>query len=118
MAYRVPFLTRETLRRRAEGFLSKCHASLVLPIPIELIVERELGLDIIPVPGLQSSHDIEAFVVARERIAHVLSQENLSFDANNDGVREHLKKLIAGQFDVSPEVIHRRLDFDKLWDVR
>jgi len=53
----IPYLPNVRLRREAEAFLEQTHPSRVLPIPIEQMVER-LGLDIVPVPGLQRAFDM------------------------------------------------------------
>lgn len=48
--------------RQAEAFIGQYHPSRKLPVPIEEIVEFGLGLDIVPVPGLQSSFDVVAYI--------------------------------------------------------
>lgn len=48
----VPRLSSDELRRHAREFLAKHHPKGTLPVPIEAIVEFQLGLDIVPVPGL------------------------------------------------------------------
>ena len=53
----IPYLSDKQLRAQASAFLDETHKSRTLPIPIELIVER-LGLDIVPVPGLQAGFDM------------------------------------------------------------
>src|SRR5579871_4472789 len=62
MAIIAPFLPYEKLRSVADAFLKQHHPSGDLPIPIERIVEFKLGLDIVPVPGLQDGFDIDAFI--------------------------------------------------------
>jgi len=57
----VPHLSYDQLRRQAEGFLARYHASKRIPIPIEKIVEFELKLDIVPVPGLEEAFEIVGF---------------------------------------------------------
>jgi len=61
--FKVPFISKETLARQAEAFLAKYHASRELPIPMERIVESDLGLDIVPVPGLRH-FDVVAYVTS------------------------------------------------------
>lgn len=61
--FEAPFLPRETLEARAEGFLASAGALDGLPIPIEMILERS-GVDIVPVPGLQSGYDIDGYLSA------------------------------------------------------
>ncbi len=57
----VPHLSYDQLRRNAEAFLTRYHASKRIPIPIERIVEFELKLDIVPVPGLVEAFEIVGF---------------------------------------------------------
>jgi len=57
----VPHVSYDQLRRNAEVFLTRFHASKRIPIPIEQIVEFELKLDIVPVPGLEEAFEIVGF---------------------------------------------------------
>ena len=50
-----PFLSSEELEKAAEDFLEKYHPTREIPIPIENIVEFDLGLEVIPVQGLQKA---------------------------------------------------------------
>ena len=50
-----PFLSPEELEKAAEDFLAQYHSSREIPIPIEHIVEFDLGLEIVPVQGLQKA---------------------------------------------------------------
>ena len=43
-----------------EDFLKKYHPSLSVPIPIELIAEKELGIELIPVIDMKKRFDVEA----------------------------------------------------------
>jgi Zn-dependent peptidase ImmA (M78 family) len=43
---------------------SKYHPSGELPVPIERIIEFQLGLDIVPVPGLQDQYDVDAYITS------------------------------------------------------
>lgn len=54
----VPFLTKDKLRRRAESFLDRTHSSREIPVPIELIVDHVLHINIVPVPDLQRNFDL------------------------------------------------------------
>jgi hypothetical protein len=56
--------TFRELRKIAEDSLQEFHPSGELPVPIEEIVEFDLQLDIVPVPGLMSEFDIDAFLTA------------------------------------------------------
>ena len=48
-------LSYEQIRGRATEFLKQHHPSGTIPIPIEHIAEADLGIDIVPVPGLQDA---------------------------------------------------------------
>lgn len=50
---RAPFLPYDKLRESANNFLDKYHPSRKIPVPIEEIVEFQLKMDIVPMPGLQ-----------------------------------------------------------------
>jgi hypothetical protein len=50
--FQGPFYAYTTLQSEAEKFLSRYHSVGTIPVPIELIIERDFGIDIIPVPGL------------------------------------------------------------------
>jgi hypothetical protein len=60
----APFLPYETLRRSADQFLANYHKAGTLPVPIERIVEFDLGLDIVPVPGLLREFEVDAFITS------------------------------------------------------
>jgi hypothetical protein len=64
---KTPHVARRTFRdiaRVAEEFLTAHHPSGELPIPIEEIIEFDCAIDIVPVPGLLSDLDIDAFMTA------------------------------------------------------
>ena len=64
---KTPHVPRRTFRdiaRVAEEFLTAHHPSGELPIPIEEIIEFDCAIDIVPVPGLLSDLDIDAFMTA------------------------------------------------------
>lgn len=60
--YSIPYVKYDDLREQATLFLNKHHPSYELPIPIEEIIEFQIGLDIIPLPGLCSTFDIEGWL--------------------------------------------------------
>ncbi len=59
-----PSLQPAQIERAANDFLAKYHPNLGIPIPIEHIIELQLGLDIIPVPGLRKAWDIDGFLTS------------------------------------------------------
>lgn len=48
--------------RAADKFLKTYHSSLTLPIPIEDIVERKMGIAVVVVPGIKSLLGIDSFI--------------------------------------------------------
>lgn len=67
----VPFINERVLRAHAENFLERYHPSLVIPIPIEVIVERDLKIQIVPIPGLRRTFHIDAFITSDFKEIHV-----------------------------------------------
>lgn len=57
-----PFRDYEEIKRVASDFLAEHYPSLSIPVPIELIAERDFGIDIVPCPGLQTLRGIDAFM--------------------------------------------------------
>jgi hypothetical protein len=64
LAIRVPRLSYVDLRGYADRFLGEHHPTLSPPVPIDEIAEFGLGINIIPIPGLQAVHDIDGFLSA------------------------------------------------------
>ncbi len=60
----VPHLSYDQLRRHAEAFLAKHHPAQQLPVPIEQIIEFQLHIDIIPLPGLEEAFEIVGFTAS------------------------------------------------------
>lgn len=61
MSLNVPHLTYNQLRATAEAFLKRYHPSRKIPIPIEQIIEFQMRLDIVPLPGLLEAYDVDGF---------------------------------------------------------
>ena len=60
----IQYLSYNDLRGFADSFLARFHPSRTIPIPIEEIVDLQLQIDIIPLPGLRQAHDTEAFITS------------------------------------------------------
>ncbi|MEX1028354.1 MAG: ImmA/IrrE family metallo-endopeptidase, partial [Candidatus Paceibacterota bacterium] len=58
----VPFLSYDRLKAEAASTLSKSHVCDRFPIAIELIVERDYDMDVVPIRGLQKAFNIDAFI--------------------------------------------------------
>ena len=89
------FLPPSEIEAAAEAFLRKHHPARTVPIPIEEILDLQLKLNIIPVPGL-FNHGIDAF---------------LSGDLNNLYIdQEHLEYRISrARFTFAHEAGHLSL---------
>jgi len=59
---KVPQYSYGRLCRLAAEFLGKCNPQDTIPVPIEEIAEVSLGLNIIPIPGLQRAFDVDGFI--------------------------------------------------------
>lgn len=60
----VPHLSYDQLRRHADAFLIKYHPTQQIPVPIEQIIEFQLHLDIVPLPGLEEAFEIVGFTAS------------------------------------------------------
>jgi hypothetical protein len=59
----VEFLSDEKLKALVEQFRLKLKLKDV-PVPIDVLIEKDLNIDIIPIPGLQKSFEIEGFITS------------------------------------------------------
>jgi len=93
---RAPILSYEDLRRSANDFLAMYHPSRSLPVPNEEIIDLQLKINIIPVPGLQREIEMDAFI---------------SSDCTEITVDEfvYLKRLNRYRFSLAHEVGHKIL---------
>lgn len=48
----IEYRSDESIKESTQEFLRRYHPDDTIPVPIEEIIEFDLGLDIIPVPGL------------------------------------------------------------------
>ena len=60
--FKPKWLSDDEIRVAADKFLDEYHASDEYPIPIEEIVEFKLGIEIIPIPNLQDTWDVDGFI--------------------------------------------------------
>ncbi|RZB31706.1 MAG: hypothetical protein SRB1_01325 [Desulfobacteraceae bacterium Eth-SRB1] len=64
MTFKTSYLTYRHVGEYVEDFLKKYHSSLKLPIPIEWIIESDLGLHIVPFPNLYKIFSQSGFLSA------------------------------------------------------
>ncbi len=96
MDFKSPYISKADLRRHADEFLQRYNPAGTIPVPIELIVEQQFGMDIVPVPGLEAHFDTVAF---------------LTRDAREIRVDEYvyLHRLNRYRFSLAHELAHRIL---------
>ena len=58
---KVPIFSYDEIRNHAAHFLKQYHPGMEIPIPIEEIAEFQMGLDIVPIPGLLRAFDVDGF---------------------------------------------------------
>jgi len=58
---KAPIFSYDEIRNHADHFLKQYHPSMKIPIPIEEIAEFQMGLDIVPIPGLLRFFDVDGF---------------------------------------------------------
>ena len=58
----VPFLSNDEIESQAESFLDRYLIERSIPIPIEDIVEADLKIEIIPIPGFRDRFNIEGYL--------------------------------------------------------
>lgn len=105
-------LSYQDLRRIAEGFLQQYHPSASIPVPIEEIAEAKLGIDIVPVPGLQETLRSDDYGVVG--FISRLKRENIPFATVRDRAWDIVLEHVAKDFEVSADVIQRRVEKDTL----
>jgi hypothetical protein len=61
--YKAPYLKFDTIRSRADIFREKHWKGKGCPVDILYIIEFDLHLEIIPIPGLKKAGDIDSFLL-------------------------------------------------------
>ena len=107
MTFEVPHLTYARVGEYAETFLEKYHPSLELPIPIEWIIESDLGLHIHPFPELYRMLRQSGFLSCQRRVIYV---DEYQYDNFVEKYRFTLAHEV-GHF-VMHESIYEGLSFD------
>ncbi len=59
---KVPFLSYEALKARAACVLEGSKFKDRFPVEIELIVESDFEIEIMPIRGLQTAYEIDAYI--------------------------------------------------------
>lgn len=58
---KAPIISYDEIRNHANHFLKQYHPSIEIPVPIEEIAEFQMGLNIVPIPGLLRAFDVDGF---------------------------------------------------------
>jgi Zn-dependent peptidase ImmA (M78 family) len=120
----IPYLTYNDIGRKAQEFLSQYYPSLELPIPIEHIIDVDLGINIFPFPRLYKDYGQNGFL-SRDRatiyvdeiqseefpekyrftlaheLGHYLLHENFYDDTSFESVAEFIQwKLSVPQVEI------------------
>ena len=78
MSPNIPYLTYTDIGRKAQEFLSQYYPSLELPVPIERIIDVELGINIFPFPRLYKDFKQNGFL-SRDRSTIYVDEIQLGF---------------------------------------
>jgi Zn-dependent peptidase ImmA (M78 family) len=80
----IPFRTYADIKQEAMKFLSKFHPSHSIPIPIETIIDVQLGLNIFPFPRLYKDHGQNGYLSKDRTTIYV---DDLQYDQFNEKYR-------------------------------
>lgn len=67
----VPYLAYEQIANVAYRFLCRLNCESIIPVPIEKIIEFHLGIDIIPIPELLNTFEIDGWTSSNLKAVHV-----------------------------------------------
>ena len=117
-----PILSYEALRRRAGDFLRTHHPEGTIPVPVEEIVElryqeedrRWLEWQAYAFAGLILVA-AEPLRIEYQRAARAATRVGLSLQKAGEVARSYVADWLARRFEVSAQVIEKRLDKDGLW---
>ena len=68
---RVKFLSYEQIAEHAIGFLKRLKYEGIIPVPIEKIIDRDLKINIVPIPDLFRTFDVNAITSSDLRTVYV-----------------------------------------------
>jgi len=105
----VPYISYDEIGRRADDFRKKYHPSGEIPVPIEEIVELQLGLNIITIPNMYVAYRINGYLSADRSAVYV---DEFQYDKLHEKYRYTLAHEL-GHF-VLHEEIYSELTFTSL----
>ena len=114
------------VREISEKFLQKHHPNLKLPIPIEEIVEINLGINLDTVPRLKEEFDIDGFIHSNFQAITIddyifnTFEERARFTVAHEIGHAVLHKNIYEQFNIKTKEDYRKFqnsvpDLDQKW---
>lgn len=62
MKLSVAYLEKDDIKRAADNFNSRYNTAKVIPMPIDLIIESHLNINIVPIAGLKENLDNDGFI--------------------------------------------------------
>ena len=92
----IPYISDEDLKKKANIFLSTYNKNGTLPIPIEYIVEYNLGISIFPTLNLERDWGIDAFI--NSKLDKIIIDE-----------KSYLRQEERARFSLAHEVAHKIL---------
>ncbi len=60
-SFKVPFLKDIEIKNKAKELLKRFNPDCIIPVPVENIVEFDLGINVVPVHGLHKAFEIDGF---------------------------------------------------------
>jgi len=67
----VPWLQRAEIEKTSEEVLARFNKQRMIPVPVDTIIERDYGIDIVPVAGLKEELENDAFISRDFTTIHV-----------------------------------------------
>ncbi len=101
----IPDRTYDELRTVADVFLSKHHPTGTLPVPVEEIIEFQLGLDIIPMEGLRKFFHINGYVskklnaISVDEYIQETRPDHYRYVLAHELAHVIMHKFVVGQFE-------------------
>jgi hypothetical protein len=114
----VPFLSYDQLKAEAAQVLLQSSYASRFPVAIELIVERDFKMDVVPIRGLQTAFNIDAFILVPEEsldrrfgiAVQRIKAEGLNPAEFPDECLDSIATGLGKQFEVSRDVVLNRLN--------
>lgn len=100
MSIAVPWIQVAEIRKAAEEVLFQYHPRLEIPVPIDIIIERDYGIDIVPVAGLKEEMENDAFISRDFTTIHV--DQHIYFNVE-------VRYRFSLAHELGHRILHRRI---------